>query len=70
MDLVYRYINEKPVNDKEARISSWRWDKFMERILLCTSGMEIWPLEAVNTENIKNYFDLLRDVLEKKKKIS
>ena len=40
----------------------------MERILLCTSGMEIWPLEAVNTENIKNYFDLLHDVLEKKKK--
>ena len=31
MDLVERYINEKPGNDKEVRISSEWWDKFMKR---------------------------------------
>ena len=37
---------------KSVRISSGWWVKFMERILLCTSSVEIQPLEPVNTENM------------------
>ena len=70
MDLVERYINEKPGNDKEVRISSGWWDKFMKRNpslrLRCGDSTAGVRMEAVNTENINDYFDLLQDVFEKK----
>ena len=69
MDLVERYINKKPGNDKEVRISGGWWDKFMKRNpssrLRCRESTAGVRMEAVNTENINDNFDLLQDVLEK-----
>ena len=59
MDLVKRYINEKPGNDKEVRISSGWWDKFMKRNpslrLRCGDSTAGVRMEAVNTENINDF---------------
>ena len=71
MDLVERYINKKPGNDKEVRISSGWWDNFMKRnpslCLRCGDSTAGVRMEPVDTENINDYFDLLQDVFEKKR---
>ena len=70
MDLVERYINEKPSNDKEVRISSEWWDKFMKRnpslCFRCGDLAAGVRMDAVNTDNINDYSDLLQEVFEKK----
>ena len=59
MDLVEKYINEKPGIDKEVRMSSGWWDKFMKRNptlqLRCGDSIARVRMDAVNTENINEY---------------
>ena len=63
MDLVERYINDKPRNEKEVKISNGWWDKFMKRnpSLRLRSGDSTAGvrMNAVNSENLNEYFDLL-----------
>ena len=69
MDLVERYINDKPGNEKEVKISNGWWDKFMKRnpSLHLRSGDSTAGvrMNAVNSENLNEYFDLLQGVFEK-----
>ncbi|XP_065904027.1 uncharacterized protein [Dysidea avara] len=69
MDLVERYINDKPGNEKEVKISNGWWDKFMKRnpSLRLRSGDSTAGvrMNAVNSENLNEYFDLLQGVFEK-----
>jgi len=70
MDMVERYINKKPGYDKEVKISSGWWNKFIKRNpslhLRCGDSTTGVRMNAVNTENINDYFDLLQEVFEQK----
>ena len=53
----------------QTRRKRLRWDRFMKRNpslrLRCGDSTAGVRMEAVNTENINDYFDLLQDVFEK-----
>ena len=59
MDLVERYINDKPGNENKVKISNGWWEKFMKRnpSLHFRSGDSIAEvrMNAVNSENILIY---------------
>jgi len=59
MDLVEKYINEKPGIDKEVRISSGWWDKFTKRNptlhLRCGDSIARVRMDVVNTESNNEY---------------
>jgi len=69
MDLVERYINDNPGNENKVKISNGWWEKFMKRNhTLCLRSRDLTAgvrMNAVNSENLNEYFDLLQELFQK-----